>query len=127
MEATRELKFEDVPQAVQYLVVAVDELRKAIAGLQAHEPQETEHELLDMAAACRLLMKAESTVYTLCSKGSLPHCKRGKKLYFYKDELLRWIEGGRDTITTPDCAGRLRERRKQVRHKPKSSIRQSYE
>jgi len=40
-------------------------------------------------------MKAKSTVYTLVRKGSIPCYKSGKKLYFYEDELLEWINTGR--------------------------------
>ena len=35
------------------------------------------------------------TIYTLVRKGLLPAYKKGKKLYFYEDELLAWIENGR--------------------------------
>lgn len=45
--------------------------------------------------ACHIIRKAKPTIYTWVRKGLLPAYKKGKKLYFYEDELLSWIENRR--------------------------------
>lgn len=45
--------------------------------------------------ACRVVQKAKSTIYALVRKGLIPCYKRGKKLFFFEDELLAWIENGK--------------------------------
>ncbi len=50
--------------------------------------------------ACELTGLAKPTVYSLVSERKIPHSKRGKKLYFSRRELIKWIESGRrKTIT----------------------------
>lgn len=44
---------------------------------------------------CAILGKAKPTVYALACKRLIPCYKSGKKLYFYEDEILAWIEQGR--------------------------------
>ncbi len=58
-------------------------------------PASDKHVLIEIEDACRIIRKAKPTIYTLVRKGLLPAYKKGKKLYFYEDELLAWIENGR--------------------------------
>ena len=65
--------------------------------------------------------KSKSTIYQLVRNGAMPGMKRGKKLYFYEDELVRWIESGRKAASTPmSHEERWRSMQAQVHHKPKS-------
>ena len=48
-----------------------------------------EHFTVKQAAA--FLDLAEQTIYGLTSRNEIPHYKRGKKLYFLKAELEKWI------------------------------------
>ena len=85
--------FDKLPEAVGYLTEQVIELKKMVAELQ---PQPSDkHVLVEIEDACRIIRKAKPTIYTLVRKGLLPAYKKGKKLYFYEDELLSWIENGR--------------------------------
>lgn len=59
-------------------------------------------EILSIAEACELLNLAKQTIYTHTSKGTLPHFKRGKKLYFRRSELLAWIENGKQTTVADE-------------------------
>jgi predicted DNA-binding transcriptional regulator AlpA len=38
---------------------------------------------------------ASSTIYNLVAQNNIPHCKQGRKLYFFEEELLEWIRSGR--------------------------------
>ena len=55
-------------------------------------------------------------------KGLIPAYKRGKKLYFYEDELLKWIEEGRKVISTKSYDEMLASMQSTVRNKPKNGF-----
>jgi excisionase family DNA binding protein len=52
-------------------------------------------ELLRPAEACLYLKIARSTLYNMVYKRAIPHMKKGKKLYFDKEELNEWVLSGR--------------------------------
>lgn len=88
-----EITFDKLPEAVAYLIKEVSQLRKLLEERQ--KPIINKRVAIGINEACKIIMKAKSTVYTLVRKGLLPCYKNGKKLYFYEDELLEWIEKGR--------------------------------
>jgi hypothetical protein len=45
--------------------------------------------------ASKITGKAVPTIYDLVHRREIPHSKRGKDLYFSKNELLDWIRSGR--------------------------------
>ena len=45
--------------------------------------------------AVEITGKAKLTIYSLCAGNLIPHSKRGKKLYFYRAELLAWLKAGK--------------------------------
>lgn len=45
--------------------------------------------------AIELTGLAKPTIYGLVSERKIPHSKRGKKLYFSRNDLTEWITGGR--------------------------------
>lgn len=49
--------------------------------------------------AMEITGKAKPTIYSLVSKSAIPCKKRGKKLYFSRNELTQWIlDGKRKTV-----------------------------
>ena len=92
-----EITFDKLPQAVGYLTEQVERIHKIVAALQ---PQTTtdKHRIVEIDEACQITRKAKPTIYTLARKGLIPAYKRGKKLYFYEDVLLQWIESSRKTL-----------------------------
>ena len=52
-------------------------------------------ELMDIKELCREFGWARPTVYSWTSKGIIPHIRKGKKLMFYRKEILAWLETGR--------------------------------
>ena len=92
-----EITSDKLPQAVGYLTEQVERIHKIVAALQ---PQTTtdKHRIVEIDEACQITRKAKPTIYTLARKGLIPAYKRGKKLYFYEDELLQWIESSRKTL-----------------------------
>lgn len=65
--------------------------------LQKNEQQSTQQqeEFLTVKQASELLNLSVPTLYSKVSKGELPVMKRGKRLYFSKQELTEYIKSGR--------------------------------
>lgn len=88
-----EITFDKLPEAIAHLINEVSQLRKLV-----EEKQKTianKRVPIEIDEACKIIMKAKPTIYTLVRKGLLPCYKHGKKLYFYEDELLDWINRGK--------------------------------
>ena len=115
------ITFEQLPQAVSELTTQVMELRNMVASLQPQAPAE-KHRIIGIDDACIITQKAKPTIYTLARKGLIPAYKRGKKLYFYEDELLKWIEDGRKVVTTKSYHEMLAYMQSTVRNKPKNGF-----
>lgn len=56
---------------------------------------ENQNEHLTIKEATKILNLAIPTIYSKCSKGELPYFKKGKKLYFSKDELTKYLNSGK--------------------------------
>ncbi|QXP69208.1 helix-turn-helix domain-containing protein [Polaribacter sp. R2A056_3_33] len=88
------ISFDNLPQAVAHLVNELETIKSLVEKNQ--RPQVKEQRIpIGIDEACKLIGKAKPTVYTLVRKRILPSYKNGKKLYFFRDELLEWIENGR--------------------------------
>ena len=112
--------FDKQPEAVGYLTEQVIELKKMVSELKP--PSYEKRVLIEIEDACRIIHKAKATIYTLVRKGILPAYKKGKKLYFYEDELLAWVENGRKETSAQSYEEMLAAMQNGVRHKPKSRI-----
>lgn len=44
-----------------------------------------------------ILDKAPQTIYGLVNRKKIPYHKQGKKLYFFKSEILQWIKIGKES------------------------------
>lgn len=115
-----EITFDKLPQAITYLIEQVAELKQMVLKLQP--TQSEKHVLIEIDDASRIIKKAKSTIYTLVRKGLLPYYKKGKKLYFYEDELLAWIENGQKKTSEQNYDQMLASIQKNVRRKPKSGF-----
>jgi len=88
-----DLTFDKLPEAVAYLIEAVAEIKSLLKTTKT-DPSEKRIPI-GIDDACRIIQKAKPTIYALVRKGLLPSYKRGKKLFFFEDELLEWISKGR--------------------------------
>ena len=87
---------------MQLTIPTIDEIeaavnRAVINALASHQiyPTETPDEIGGVELASRITGKAVPTIYGLVHDRLIPHSKRGKQLYFSKNELLKWIADGR--------------------------------
>lgn len=56
---------------------------------------ESEQEIIDVKQAADFLHLKVSTLYEKTSDKTIPHFKKGKKLYFNKSELKEWVRIGK--------------------------------
>jgi len=57
--------------------------------------QQEENFPISIQEAAKIIGKSVPTLYGYVHRGILPHMKRGQRLYFYRTELISWIESGR--------------------------------
>lgn len=89
-----EITFEKLPQAVNQLIDKLDNIERILLS-QNSIPLLEEDKLLTIRDAAEILHLSVPTVYGLVQRSEVPVCKRGKRLYFSKQELLAWIKSGR--------------------------------
>ena len=125
------LSFDQLPKAVGELLAKVDYV---ISRLDATKDtynasaSEQENQMMTLDEACRFIGKKRSTMYSLTSERRIPFRKRGNKLYFFKKELLEWIQSGGAydapyTLNEKEQAefdAHLEEMRKKKKRKPVS-------
>ena len=87
------LTFDQVPEAVAHLVDEVASIKELVRLQVHHEPEKRRP--ISIQKASKLIGKAIQTIYGLVSAKQIPYYKKGKQLYFYEDELLDWIESGK--------------------------------
>ena len=123
------LSFDQLPKAVgelltkvDYVISRLDEKKEA----DGSSPTLDDDQMMTMDEACQFIGKKRSTMYSLTSERRIPYRKRGNKLYFFKKELVEWIQsGGADdkpyTLSEQEQAefdAHLEQMREKKRHKP---------
>jgi len=89
-----ELTFEQLPQAVTRLLEKLENIEQLIVT-QNSSPQPESDKLLTIKQAAEIIHLSVPTIYGLVQRSEVPVCKRGKRLYFSKQELTAWIMSGR--------------------------------
>lgn len=89
MENPFEIILEKIDR-LEYLITEFIDKKKAVAEI--HENGE---EIINMNQACKILGLSKPTLYGYTAKRKIPHYKRGKRNYFKKSELIKWISDGK--------------------------------
>ena len=123
------LSFDQLPKAVgelltkvDYVISRLDEKKEA----DSSSPTSDDDQMMTMDEACQFIGKKRSTMYSLTSERRIPYRKRGNKLYFFKKELIEWIQSGGAydapyTLSEQEQAefdAHLVQLREKKRHKP---------
>ncbi len=87
------LTLEGVPKVVLEMSERIKNLETLI--LQKSQPENDIEQPTDIEGASIITGKSIATLYGLCQKKQIPYSKRGKRLYFFKSELIEWIKEGR--------------------------------
>ncbi len=81
--------FNDVP----VLLANIDEKLGIIVGwIQSGASQQDPHAILTIDEAVAFTGYSKSAIHSATSKDTIPHFKRGNKLFFHKDELAEWLK-----------------------------------
>ncbi|MBB6611758.1 helix-turn-helix domain-containing protein [Pontibacter sp. Tf4] len=84
--------FEQLPQAMRLLFEKMEHLELRLS--EHLQPQDTEV-IFNVTQAAAFLHLSVATVYVKTCRREIPFNKKGKRLYFYKNELAEWIRQGR--------------------------------
>jgi excisionase family DNA binding protein len=68
---------------------------KEIIGENISKEKSGFPEILDIKQAAEFLKLKVSTLYEKTSQKTIPHFKKGNKLYFYRSELQSWLMDGK--------------------------------
>jgi excisionase family DNA binding protein len=89
-----EITFDHLPRAVSQLQDKLDNIERLLLS-RSEVPQPEADKLLTIKEAAEFLHLTVPTVYLLVQRAEIPVCKRGKRLYFSKQEITDWIMAGR--------------------------------
>lgn len=86
--------FEQLPDAISILHEKVDSIKDLL--IENQQGQHSHHsDLMTIVQAAKFINLSVPTLYTKVSRKEIPVNKRGKRLYFSRDELTTWIKTGR--------------------------------
>jgi excisionase family DNA binding protein len=87
-----QLSFDSLPQVVQELNAKIDNITSL---LQSAKPDVQQSDLLTIKGAAKFLNLSVPTLYGKVSRREIPFMKRGKRLYFSREELTSYIKSGK--------------------------------
>ena len=74
----------------------LDNIQQSINNLNPHSRDiSPEDDITNVKGAAKILDSTSGTIYNLVHERRIPYHKQGKKLYFFKSELLEWIKNGK--------------------------------
>lgn len=108
-EIKEELTLQNVPKAVNYLINEIAEMRVLLEhiekqlglGVDKHRP-------IGIEDACKILDQTVNMVNKMVRSRSIPHYVQDKKVYFFEDELVKWVESARVKTFTEEYNFRRR-------------------
>lgn len=81
--------FNDIP----VLLARIDDKLGIIAAwIQDGASRQDPHAILTIDEAVAFTGYSKSAIHSATSKDTIPHFKRGNKLFFFKDELVEWLK-----------------------------------
>lgn len=102
MNATNEkeeLTMQNVPKAVNYLINEIAEMRVLLEHIESQLGLGVDkHRPIGIEDACRILDQTKNGINKMVRNCSVPHYLKEKKVYFFEDELVKWVE--KDRVST---------------------------
>ena len=88
------ITFEQMPFAVSQLLFKIENIEQLLSEKRPPTNNESE-DLITIQQAATFLKLSVHTIYGLVSRVDIPSMKKGKRLYFSKQELNGWIKTGK--------------------------------
>ena len=94
-----ELTSQNVPKAVNYLINEIAEMRVLLEHIESQLGLGVDkHRPIGIDDACRILDQTKNGINKLIRNCTIPHYLKENKVYFFEDELVKWVE--KDRIQT---------------------------
>lgn len=91
-----ELTMTAVPKAVNYLIEEIAEMRAVLLHIESQLGLGVDkHRPIKQERAAEILGITDRALNKLVRANEIPYYKRNKEIYFFEDELVRWVEDAR--------------------------------
>jgi len=87
--------FDQLPEAVSQLGKKLDQIERLILQSSSHHTQSQIDQYIKIEEAAEILGLAVPTIRSKMCRGELPYMKKGKRVYFSRQELMEYIRQGR--------------------------------
>ena len=88
--------FESIEQKLHSLQAQVDLLTNLLQKSMCNSSQQSENGTTNgIELAVEMTGLAKGTIYNLVAERKIPHYKRGKRIYFSRQDLQNWIIAGK--------------------------------
>ncbi len=75
----------------ELILERLDRIEKAIAALNYISDIPDSNQIMNISEVAAYIKVAKATIYGMTHRNTIPHYKKGKKLYFKKSEIDEWI------------------------------------
>lgn len=91
-----ELTLENVPKAVNYLINEVAEMRAVMEHIESQLGLGVDkHRPIDAERVAEILGLTKNAINKMVRAKRIPYYDKGEKIYFFEDELIKWVEQSR--------------------------------
>lgn len=94
-----QITFNELPEAVALVYDKLEKIERLLQT-QSNVAQNDGDKLLTIREAAEVIHLSVPTIYGLVQRREIPVSKKGKRLYFTKQELVEWIKSGRKKTAT---------------------------
>ena len=101
------ITFNDLPAAMSKMLNKVERLEDTLTSIREDirkansKANTSEHVPMSTDEVSQFLGKSKQTIYYYVQNGLIPFVRRGKNCIFFKDEILEWMERGREAVVPP--------------------------
>ena len=101
------ITFNDLPAAMSKMLNKVERLEVTLTSIREDirksnsKANTSEHVQMSTDEVSQFLGKSKQTLYYYVQNGLIPFVRRGKNCIFFKDEILEWMERGREAVVPP--------------------------
>ena len=91
-----ELTLQNVPKAVNYLINEIAEMRAVLEHIESQLGLGVDkYRPIDEERAAEILGQTKNVIKKMVRAGEIPYYDKGRKIYFFEDELVKWVEESR--------------------------------
>lgn len=95
-DGKEELTLQNVPKAVNYLINEIAEMRVLLEHIETQLGLGVDkHRPIGIEDACRILGQTKNGINKMIRNCSIPHYVQENKIYFFEDDLVKWVEKAR--------------------------------